>query len=178
MKFKDITQFTQLSGYHVNVGLHYFEEYIERLIEEYGLELNPDFQRGHVWNEEKQIRFVEYFLRGGCSGTALYFNHPTWMDFHKNKIQVGYDEMVLVDGLQRTTAILRFLRNEIMIFDNYYFEDFEDKFSLTDNSFEIHINNLSTRREVLTWYLEMNAGGVVHTEEELNKVRLLLKEEE
>ena len=28
--------------------------------EEMGLELNPDFQRGHVWTEQQQIAFLEY----------------------------------------------------------------------------------------------------------------------
>jgi len=35
-----------------------------------------------------------------------------------------------------------------------------------------------TRAEVLTWYLQINAGGVVHSDEEIERVKELLKEEE
>jgi hypothetical protein len=70
--------------------------------------MNPDFQRGHVWTEEQQIAYVEYLLKGGMSGRTFYFNKPSW----KNKDTInGYDDFVCVDGLQRTTAIEKFLNN-------------------------------------------------------------------
>ena len=37
------------------------------------------------------------------------------------------------------------------------------------------INNLKTRGQVLEWYLQLNDRGVVHTKEELDKVRRLLE---
>ena len=40
-----------------------------------GLQLNPEFQRGHVWTEEQQIAWVEYYLRGGKSGNTIYLNN-------------------------------------------------------------------------------------------------------
>lgn len=39
------------------------------------------------------------------------------------------------------------------------------------------VNELRTRAEVLRWYLQLNSGGVVHTEEELARVRALLEAE-
>jgi hypothetical protein len=39
------------------------------------------------------------------------------------------------------------------------------------------VNDLKTREEVLQWYLDLNSGGVVHTEEELNRVREMLEKE-
>ena len=40
--------------------------------------------------------------------------------------------------------------------------------------FRWHVNDLSTYSEVLQWYLDLNSGGTVHTEEELNRVQQLL----
>jgi len=37
--------------------------------------------------------------------------------------------------------------------------------------------HLEKAGEVLQWYLDFNSGGVVHTEEELKKVRELLESE-
>lgn len=39
------------------------------------------------------------------------------------------------------------------------------------------MNDLDTQAEVLQWYLDINSGGVVHTEAELDKVRWLLEVE-
>jgi len=43
---------------------------------------------------------------------------------------------------------------------------------------KLNVNNLKTKAEVLRWYLEMNTGGVVHTQDEVDKARALLEYEE
>lgn len=168
MKFSDIPKYTSWGNYAVHHDLKYFKDTISKYIED-GLQLNPDFQRGHVWTEKQQIAFMEYLLRGGMSGRDLFFNHPGWM--------TSFDgDFVCVDGLQRITAALRFLNNEIPVFCTYY-KDFEDKLP-SDAYFYVHINDLKTRKEVLQWYIEFNSGGTVHTEEEIDRVRKLLEKEE
>jgi hypothetical protein len=168
MKFRDIPQYTSMGSYQVNMGLEYAVHWIEQEIKENGLQLNPDFQRGNVWTEEQQIKYIEYLLKGGKSARVIYFNQPGWMrDFQ--------GDFVCVDGLQRITAVIRFIKNEIPAFGIYY-KDFEDKIPL-DVDLLFNVNNLKTRKEVLQWYIEFNSGGTVHTEEEINRVKKLLEEE-
>ena len=187
MNLKDIPQYCQDGHYQVNTCLDFFEDNIQRYINEYGLILNPDFQRGHVWTPAQQISFVEYFLKGGRSGRTLYFNHPFWMHW-KEKYKPGeYNDFVVVDGLQRITALLAFVRGELPAFGLYvptqnnpnHVKCFEGKLqSLYCNSnLLVNINNLPTRAKVLEWYLQMNSGGTPHTEAELQKVRELLRSE-
>ncbi|MGV2885919.1 DUF262 domain-containing protein [Paenibacillus taichungensis] len=164
MKFKDIPKFTSVNGYQINVFLHQLKRNIDEYLES-GLEMNPDFQRGHVWTEEQQIRYVEYFLRGGTSARIIYFNSPN--------ILMGLLPFVLVDGLQRLTALLRFLANEIKAF-GFYYREFEGR---TDLNLIFVVNDLQTREEVLQWYIEMNSGGTVHSDEEIERVKMLLEEE-
>ena len=45
--------------YLVDVGLTYIESQLEYFRKEYGLDLIPEFQRGHVWSQEQQIAFIE-----------------------------------------------------------------------------------------------------------------------
>lgn len=180
MKFKeDIKPFTPNGDYEVNVSLNYLESAIKDYIDDYGLELNPDFQRGHVWNESQQISYVEFLLKGGVTARVIYFNCPYFtcgcVDDYKN----GKYEMPMqcVDGLQRLTAIRKFLNNELSIFNGNYLDDFEDKkVLLRTMSLRININNLKTRKEVLQWYLDFNTGGTVHSNEEIERVRNLLEE--
>lgn len=171
--WNDIKQFTRSATYVVDQPWdHFFNDdgALKKWINQYGLNIDPDFQRAHVWTERQQIRFIEYVLKGGRSGRELHFNHPGWMGNWKG-------EFVLVDGKQRLQAATRFFNNEIVIFDKWKFEDFEGRLG-TEVGFKVHVNDLRTRAEVLQWYIDLNAGGVVHTEDEIEKVRQLLKEEE
>ena len=129
-----------------------------------------------IWTEEQQIAFIEYLLRGGKSGTVVYLNHPNWMgSFADEKT----NPFCVVDGLQRITAIQRFINNDIPAFGRILSE-YEDGYAQLRRSttigMDININNLQTREEVLRWYLEMNSGGTPHSQEELDRVRRLLDE--
>jgi len=166
-KFSDIPQFTSMGEYHVNVALTEIPHVIERYIKTHSLEMNPDFQRGHIWTQEQQIRYIEFMLSGGCSGKDIFFNHPGWQrDFSGC--------MVLVDGLQRLTAAQAFMGNKIPAYGAFYQKYDRIHYSI---DFIFHVNCLKTKAEVLKWYIELNEGGVVHTPAEIKRVRQLLEEE-
>ena len=171
MKFIDIPQFTDAGHYRTDVSFDDVPRFIARWEKEHSLEINPDFQRGHVWQTDQKIAFVEYALAGGRVQDFL-FNHPAWMNFRK-----GRGHLVLVDGLQRLTAITDFLENKIPAY-GHCFCDYTDKLPYSRYSFSFRVNALKTRKEVLNWYIEINSGGTPHTVAELNKVRNLLVEEE
>lgn len=171
MKFQDIPQFTSDGNYQVNYPIHRFIKYVDEEVEMMGLQLNPDFQRGHVWTEEQQISWLEYFMRGGKSGTTIYFNNPGWNKYSIN--DDGYRDYVCVDGLQRITAMKRFINNEIPVF-GCFCNDFEDDFRFIKNMITLNVNNLKSKEEVLQWYLDMNSGGTPHSKEEIDRVRGLL----
>lgn len=152
MNFKDIKKFTPDGTYGVDSLLNDLPWQIERYVSEYGLQLNPDFQRGCVWTTAQQVAFVEYMLRGGIT-TPIRLNHPGWMTTWEG-------DFVCVDGLQRLTALLKFLNNEIPAFGTYL-KDFEGRMPM--HSIRILINDLPTKKEVLQWYYDLNAGGTPHT---------------
>jgi hypothetical protein len=170
MKFRDIPQFTRCAGYVCDHPWSMFLDTLAKYVSDYGLDMDPDFQRAHVWDDTKRVRYIEYVLRGGQSGFDIYTNDPGWN-------RGGKHEFVLVDGKQRVDAVVRFLRNELPIFDGHFYKDFEDKLPFTGAHFRWHVNDLATRAEVLQWYLDINSGGVVHTESELDRVRALLAAE-
>jgi hypothetical protein len=172
MKFKSIKKMTGLGNYHVTTPWRDLKESINRWTEIFNLQLNPDFQRGHVWTKEQRRKYVEFKLRGGgVLNDAILFNHPGWQrDFE--------GDFMLVDGLQRLTSAMMFLNDEIKVFgssfnEGYEFSEFEDKLDW-NVCFDFYVNNLSTRAEVLNWYIELNSGGVVHSTEEIERVKNLL----
>lgn len=171
MKYSEIPQFTSWGSYQVNMPLKYLKQKIEEWIAEENLQLNPDFQRGHVWTEEQQVNYIEFLLKGGQSSRVIYFNHPDWITSFNGESFNG--DFVCVDGLQRLTAVMKFLGNEIKVFGCHY-KDFEGNMP-NDLDMIFNVNNLETKKEVLKWYLEMNSGGTVHTKDELNKVKGMLE---
>ena len=166
----DIPPFTRWSGYEVDIPWVHLEHSLKCYEENYGVDIDPDFQRGHVWVRAQQIAFVEHYLRGGRSSRILHWNCHDWNEFS------GDYPLVLIDGKQRLTAVLAFLQDKIPAFGRKLSE-YEDKLTWGGPSFRFHINSLKTRTEVLQWYLELNEGGTVHTTDELKKVHALLKKE-
>lgn len=155
--------------YCVAVTWDYLIEDVERYTTKYGLQLNPDFQRGNVWTKEQQIAFVEFKLRGGSASDNILINHKGWGSDYKG-------DMVLVDGLQRLTAVMAFLNNEIQAFGHYR-NEYSDQYYLKSLYFNFVVNTLQTRKDVLNWYVELNSGGTVHTEAEINRVKQLIQKE-
>jgi hypothetical protein len=177
---KDIIKpFTEKGQYEVNVSLKHIEMMLDDYFNDYGLELNPDFQRGNVWIEQQQIAYMEFFLRGGQTARIIYFNCPFFTKGNLDDYKAGKYEMpmVCVDGLQRLTAIRKFLRNELPVF-GYTLDEFEDKDILLRRHMELkfNINNLKTKKEVLQWYLDFNTGGTVHSDDEIIRVKSMLEE--
>ncbi len=164
MKFQEIKHMTQ-ARYASDIDWEYLQNILDRYSKEYNLDLNPEFQRGHVWTEQQQIDYVEYILRNGQSGRDIYFNCPGWMHTMDG-------QMVLVDGKQRITAVLKFLNDEIKAFGLYHSE-YEGRIPF-DCGFKFHINDLSFQDEILQWYIDINSG-VAHTTEEIEKVRQMIK---
>lgn len=172
-KFADIPRFTREGSYAVDYPIDSLVKWITDEEKEAGLQLDPDFQRGHVWTEEQQIAYMEFFLRGGKTGRTLYFNCPSW---HGSVPAGEYDEYVCVDGLQRITAIMRFMQDEIRVFGSLYSE-YTDSPRMVQDTIRVNINDLKTRKEVLQWYIDMNTGGTPHAEAEIKKVSDMLKAE-
>jgi len=168
MKFKDIRTIHN-PHYRISVSLNYLEEYVSRLITTYNLDLNPDFQRGYIWTAQQQIDYMEFILKEPPTGRELYFNCPGWMNNFKGPMEI-------VDGKQRLNTVICFLQNKVPIFNGNYLSDFEDNLRSTRSELFININNLRNRKDILQWYLDLNTGGTVHTEDELNKVKELLKD--
>lgn len=166
MKFKDIPQFPK-AYYSITSDWKYLEETLDSWDrEETPLILNPDFQRGCVWNKAQKASYVEYIVKGGSTGRDIYFNCSSWQGAYNTPIYC-------VDGLQRLTAAREFMKNEFPIFGNHFYEDFEDKIRV---SFVFNVLNIRSKRELLKIYLDFNSGGTIHSKEELEKVKKMIED--
>jgi len=171
-RFQDVPQFTRGAVYHVDVGWDYLALHYYRYIEHYNMDVNPKFQRGHVWTEQQKVRYIEFILQGGKTGRDIYVNCPNW-----NSSSDMPKWCVLVDGKQRLDAVFGFLNNEFKAFDSY-FSEYTGAMRMTHIGFHWYVNDLKTIEEVYQWYIDLNTGGTVHTEEEVAKVKDMLARKE
>jgi len=166
--FQKIPQITQ-ANYKIDVFWLHFEEQIKQMSDGVELVIEPEFQRAHVWTDEQRTKYIEWILRGGKSGKDILWNCAGWMGKFTGPLY-------LVDGLQRITAVRKFLNNEIPVFGTLY-KDFSSKPNMLRCGFIFYVNDLKNYTDVLKWYLAINSGGTIHTEEEIEKVKILLEKE-
>lgn len=170
LSYRDIQEMTRSSSYSIDLAWKDIKWWLDSQAKDGILDIDPDFQRGHVWTAEKQSNYIEYILRGGLFSKEIYFNCPNYTG---GTDPVG--PMQLVDGKQRMTAIFGWIDNKVSIFDGVFIGDMIGRARGHIATIKLHVNDLQTRAEVLQWYLDLNSGGVVHTEDELVKVRNMLE---
>ena len=71
LEYDDIFRFPH-SSYTVDVSWRYLLKQLQEDVR-IGLDLNPDFQRGHVWRVAQQIAYVEYVMAGGEVSKTIVF---------------------------------------------------------------------------------------------------------
>lgn len=159
---------------HAEVGLRGLLAHLEL----FAIDMDPAYQRSHVWTVDQQEALVGHLLEGGTIPPIICneIMDPVFTS-HIQKIEV-------VDGKQRLTAMLRWLSDEIpgALTDGreVWFKDL-DRTSRTILSTDVRIAFRHTRLDeagVLRLYLKLNRGGTVHTEAEIKRVRDLLAQVE
>jgi hypothetical protein len=144
----------------------------EMTLRDEAMNLNPDYQRGHVWTSEQSENFVGHLLEGGAS--------PAFVLHESRRGDWGYE---MVDGQQRARAILAWFDGEIgaRLSDNrlIWWKD-ADKVErrVLRMGITVQVNRGEwSRKERLDLYLKLNRGGTVHTDDEIARVRDLLTKE-
>jgi hypothetical protein len=159
------------SYYSVSIPMDQLESTLARYDERGILQLDPDFQRGIKWDSDQQTAYVEWLFRDGHTGREFFWNCPGWMQDFRGP-------MVLVDGRQRLEAVLSFLRGDIRAF-GFHSTDFADLRRQTmNNNLTFNVAAMSSRADLLRWYIDLNSGGTAHAEEDITRAAELLEREE
>lgn len=170
-------------NYAVTVRFTAIESNLQSFAKNEGLDLEPDFQRGHVWSEQQQIAYCESYVRGvlGEVGKTITFNSATWATHNRRK-DSDLDKIICIDGLQRLTALRRFLAKEFKIFPHIQGGVYWDFFDGTSRNLRTPTNGVifkvfdfQYKKDVLDYYLALNSGGTPHSQEEIERVTNLRK---
>lgn len=166
------------SVYAIDVSWASLDRQLRSFEEDYGLEINPDFQRGHVWTPDQQRHFVENAYRGivGPAGLTIRFSAPHWdNDAYNGDLP---RQLVVVDGLQRLTAIREFMAGNVRPFgltlEGLAGTKFDARRASGRWRLRFEVLAIQSRSELLQYYLDLNDGGTPHSAEELARVRAML----
>lgn len=125
--------------------------------------ITPNFQRdNNKWTQEMQIKFVENLIMGTTSTIVL------------GSMTGQKSECVLLDGLQRTTAIFAFMKNEFKVFDEFEFNDEFEQICRHVHNLNIRIYNFKNEKEMVQFYIDMNEN-ITHSSEDIFKAKEYLK---
>lgn len=169
------------SAYKVSLFINRIEQWIKeetKTAAKMGgvFDLNPDFQRGHVWDEAKQVAYVESYLRGNASALFRFNNVSITGSPRIDDGDVKTYDMVCIDGLQRITALREFMADRLTVFEDLKASNLRGTVMdplRTVFNFEVEVFAFPRRHELLDYYVAINAGGVVHTPEEIERVKIL-----
>lgn len=149
----------------------YVREGQDEVGEPYPMNLNPDYQRGPVWDEQRQRRFIGHCLEGGRQQPMYVQRDDRLRDLTEE----------VIDGQQRLRAIAAFMYGEIpgeVYHEGQWRELWYKDFNEVDRASRCLSSRIVygdwPREERLRFYLRLNSGGIAHTEEELDRVRALL----
>jgi hypothetical protein len=163
------------AAYTINMFLRRVRTGVEEMFKDIGgVDFCPDYQRGHVWTESQQILFIESLIQGYLPSSllTLQFNCPHWENFHYQSPDLPREAQCL-DGLQRYTAMVAFVEGRIKAFGLTVDEFSGTRYSVNDYTFTVTIQDFKTKKEVLGYYLRLNAGGTQHTADEIKRVEAM-----
>ena len=129
-----------------------FEDVLEKIV--------PKFQRdNNKWSREMQIKFVENIILGVNTTIIL------------GTLSNEKSECVLIDGLQRVSAIFSFMNKEFKVFESFeYNEDFENKISTFIHNLKLKIFNFKNEKDMVNFYINMNEN-ITHSKEDIQKAK-------
>ena len=183
--WQDIPQFPRVS-YEIDV----FWGTLERTLDHFGtmnVDLDPDYQREHVWTMDQRRAWLEYVLRGGEIGRTLVFACSNWNKFDCESPTWFFQ---LADGKQRLETVRMFMRGEIALWggapllngkrapaEGLTKSQMGGQFRAILYSLKFRVVDAPTRLDALNLYLAMNTGGTAHSAEEIARVTALRDEE-
>ncbi len=129
-------------------------------------DLQPDFQREKVWNEEDEQKLLDTILRK-WDIPKVYLN------------VVDEDSFEVIDGQQRLTTIFRFYDNTVSLseennkqYGGLYYDDLPDKVKDIFDDYELDLVLIenATDEELRELFARLQLGKPLNTGEKLNAI--------
>ena len=122
----------------------------------------PKFQRDNdKWNTKMQSGFIENIIMGFKTDILLYEIGDK-----------GYIDCNILDGLQRITAIYKFLENDLLVFGKTLTELKENGIlrGFSDGYINLNIFTFDNEREAVQYYIDINEN-ITHSNDDIIRAK-------
>lgn len=131
-----------------NEQIFNFEDYI------------PEFQRSNdKWTKKMQVKFIENIITGCVTQISLYTttnkDFPNWL---------------ILDGLQRLTALNLFVTNELKVFGNLTYDDVKANINGETNPIEFKLYRFNNEIEAVEFYIAINEN-ITHSKKDIQRAK-------
>jgi hypothetical protein len=133
----------------------------------FGIDMNPDYQRGYVWDLEDKLKLIDTIFKDGKIGLFVLNKLP-----YKD---VG-PSAEIVDGKQRLTAIIEFMEDKF-VYQGYKWSElhFGDREKLNSHLVELAELNEANKETILKTFLKINRTGKPMDPSHLDKIEKMLE---
>ena len=161
----------RMSGFFKNLSM-YTHGYTDTCVLEENPEKifdrTPPFQRDNdKWTKDMQEAFIKNLIKGLKSTIVLYEVLPV------DGMALRCECMIL-DGLQRLTALYEFIHGDLTVFGYTHKELLENKvYRLAIQTINIQVHSFSSEIEAVEFYIEINEN-ISHSKEDIMRAKSYL----
>ncbi len=135
----------------------------------FGIDFNPDYQRGYVWDDTDKVLLLDSIFKNIDIGkfVLIHLSDSEWVERG-----FGYE---ILDGKQRLSALIEFYENKLA-YKGKYFNDLskKDKRTFTDHQIAVAEVRETDKKMVLKYFLMLNRTGKSMDESHLIEVEKML----
>jgi hypothetical protein len=155
-----------------NFSFHSYNTHLESIVHRYysfGIDMDPDYQRGYVWELEDKVKLIDSIFENAKIGLFVFNSRPF------SATGPGYE---VIDGKQRLSTIIEFMEDRFT-YKGLKFSELHpyDRHKFGDLMIEVGDLKEATKEQILKTFLKINRGGKIMDESHIDKVKKLYEKE-
>lgn len=155
-----------------DVRLYFNNSTVESLIFKYynfGIDMNPDYQRGYVWDCEDKELLIDSIFNNIDIGKFVLIDTEDW--------QVTDLYYEILDGKQRLSTMIEFFENRLKYKGKYYNDlSLDDQRTFKEHTVSVAEVKDCNKKDALKYFLMLNRTGKSMDKAQLDKVENMLNE--
>ena len=169
-ELRPISKTTQSIVQNADIRLQFHPVSINSILNDYyhfGIDMNPEYQRGYVWETEDKEKLIESIFHNIDIGKFVFI-HNDYSD---------EDLYQILDGKQRLNAIVEYYENRFS-YDGKYFNDLSDgdKNFFLDFPVTKALVIKGTKKDIIRQFLMLNTAGKQMDKEHIDAVQKIYNE--
>lgn len=174
-EFEALEQFSQRD----DIRFHFSQRDVMAILymsfDKYGIDFEADYQRGNVWTEQQKVDLIDSIFKNIDIGKFVFIRRPWGNDPHKPKTPLLWE---VLDGKQRTTALLDFFLNRFKYKGKYFSELHPfDRNRIRHFSISFAETDPLTQEQKYRYFLKLNTTGTPVDPDHIKKVQEMWEKE-